>query len=184
MVKEIAEKLKATPLAGCYLAIDQTGVGRPIVDLFFEANLPCAIYPVTITAGLTEGKAEGGHHVPKKNLVAVLQMLLGQRRLRAPKGIPFGDVLMRELQNFQVKITAAGNETFAAWRENAHDDLVLAVALAAWLGEHCGGPWEPSEVRPEDRSLVSQAPPGVFLDNSEEQRGHTTLWKAPPAQWP
>jgi hypothetical protein len=31
-----------------------------------------------------------------------------------------------------VKITAAANETFAAWREGAHDDLVLAVALACW----------------------------------------------------
>jgi hypothetical protein len=23
-----------------------------------------------------------------------------------------------------------------AWRQGAHDDLVLAVAIAAWLGEH------------------------------------------------
>jgi hypothetical protein len=23
------------------------------------------------------------------------------------------------------------------WREGAHDDLVLAVAVAAWLGEQC-----------------------------------------------
>jgi hypothetical protein len=36
---------------------------------------------------------------------------------------------------FQVKVTASAHETFGSWRENAHDDLVLAVALAAWLGE-------------------------------------------------
>jgi hypothetical protein len=43
--------------------------------------------------------------------------------------------LVRELQNFQVKITAAANETFGVWRDGQHDDLVLAVALASWWGE-------------------------------------------------
>ena len=41
---------------------------------------------------------------------------------------------------FQVKITAAANATFGAWREGSHDDLVLAVAMACWYGEHYGGP--------------------------------------------
>jgi hypothetical protein len=40
-----------------------------------------------------------------------------------------------DLLNFKVKVTAAAHETFSA-REGAHDDLVLAVAVAAWLGEH------------------------------------------------
>jgi hypothetical protein len=35
-----------------------------------------------------------------------------------------------------VKITPTANEAFGAWREGAHDDLVLAVAIAAWEGEH------------------------------------------------
>jgi hypothetical protein len=34
-------------------------------------------------------------------------------------------------------VTPAGNETMAAdWRTRAHDDLVLALAIAVWLGEH------------------------------------------------
>jgi hypothetical protein len=28
-----------------------------------------------------------------------------------------------------------------AWREGAHDDLVLAVAIAAWKGEHLRKFW-------------------------------------------
>ena len=32
----------------------------------------------------------------------------------------------------EVKVSAAGNEQFGAWREGQHDDLVLAVALACW----------------------------------------------------
>jgi hypothetical protein len=45
------------------------------------------------------------------------------------------DRLVRELQNFRVKLTVAAHETFGAWREGDHDDLVLAVALACWLAE-------------------------------------------------
>ena len=37
----------------------------------------------------------------------------------------------------QVKVTPAGNEQFAAWREGEHDDLVFAVALARWGFKKC-----------------------------------------------
>ena len=42
---------------------------------------------------------------------------------------------MRDLETFRVKVTAAANETFGAWREGQHDDLVLAVGIAAWQAE-------------------------------------------------
>jgi hypothetical protein len=48
--------------------------------------------------------------------------------------------LVEELLAFQVRVTAAANETFGAWREGRHDDLVLAVAVAAWAGEHLAPP--------------------------------------------
>jgi hypothetical protein len=32
-------------------------------------------------------------------------------------------------------VTAAGNETFASWRENVHDDVVFACMLAVFAGE-------------------------------------------------
>jgi hypothetical protein len=46
--------------------------------------------------------------------------------------MPLAEVLSKEFLNFRVKITIAGNETFEAWRERDHDDLVFAVAFAAW----------------------------------------------------
>src|SRR5262245_44739878 len=36
---------------------------------------------------------------------------------------------------FKVKVRLAANETFGAWREGTHDDLVLAVALTVWSAE-------------------------------------------------
>ena len=48
---------------------------------------------------------------------------------------------MRELTTFQVKITPAANEVFGAWRQGAHDDLVLAVAIAIWQAERALEVW-------------------------------------------
>jgi hypothetical protein len=49
--------------------------------------------------------------------------------------LPESAMLVRELAAFQLKVSAASKEELDAWREGAHDDLVLAVAVAAWLGE-------------------------------------------------
>jgi hypothetical protein len=44
-------------------------------------------------------------------------------------------LLVQELENFRAKVTTAKNEGLESWREGRHDDLILAVAVAAWLGE-------------------------------------------------
>jgi hypothetical protein len=74
--------------------------------------------------------------VPKKELVSVLQVLLQSKRLQVARALPMAAVLVKELECFRVKFTPSANETFEAWRERDHDDLVLAAALAAWVGEH------------------------------------------------
>ncbi len=47
--------------------------------------------------------------------------------------------LVSGLQAFKVSISLKGHDSYGndvgQWRENPHDDLVLAVALAAWYGE-------------------------------------------------
>jgi hypothetical protein len=70
--------------------------------------------------------------VSKHDLVSVAQVALQNGRLRIAEKLPDAAVLVKELQNFQVKITDMGNDTYGAWREGPHDDLVLAVALALW----------------------------------------------------
>jgi hypothetical protein len=49
-------------------------------------------------------------------------------RDESPSEFPMQD----EDRDMRAKGTAAGNTQFGAWREGAHDDLVLAVALACW----------------------------------------------------
>ncbi|MEJ7863244.1 MAG: hypothetical protein WKF90_16565 [Pyrinomonadaceae bacterium] len=59
-----------------------------------------------------------------------VQLYLQSRRLKIASQLPEADTLTRKLQNFRVKITDAANDTYGAWREGTHDDLVLAAALA------------------------------------------------------
>jgi hypothetical protein len=46
-------------------------------------------------------------HVPKKELVSCLQVLLQGHRLKIAETLPEAKTLVRELETFQVKITAA-----------------------------------------------------------------------------
>ncbi len=116
------------------LVVDATGVGRPVVDLFRKAGLrPVAI---TITGGNTVTVGGGGYHVPKRDLVSTLQVLFQSGRLKVAGGLKLAPVLVEELLNFKVKINVkTAHDSYEAWREGIHDDLVLAVALACWYGE-------------------------------------------------
>jgi hypothetical protein len=131
----IVQLFAEPPLAYSTLAVDQTGVGRAVVDMIRQARPKATIRPITITAGIAVVPAGAGWHVPKKELVSSLQVLLQSRRLQVARSLPSAVVLVKELEAFRVKITASAHETFESWRERAHDDLVLAVAMAAWVGE-------------------------------------------------
>lgn len=105
-------------------------MGAPVVDLLRQAG--AYPVPVTITGGDTTSKDEDGFRVPKRDLVTTVQVLLQTERLKCAK-LPDWPALEAELLNFQVKIsTVTAHDSYGAWREGAHDDLVLAVALACW----------------------------------------------------
>jgi hypothetical protein len=145
IVGQVSELLRRPPLPRSTLVVDQTGVGACVVDLFRQAALPVLLRPLLITGGNAVTTDEHGvWHVPKRELVSVLQLLLQSGRLKIPANIPGQEALVKELLAFRVKITTAGNESFEAWRERDHDDLVLAVALAAWVGVKVPDPRPPA----------------------------------------
>lgn len=115
------------------LIVDQTGVGRAVIDIMKKEGLkPIGI---TITGGHEIVETPEGYHVPKKELVTALLVLFQSGQLKIARKLPDSQVLVKELENFRVKVNVrTGNETFEAWREYEHDDLVLSVALAAWYG--------------------------------------------------
>jgi hypothetical protein len=120
---------------GAELAIDMTGVGRPVFDMFHWSSInPTG---VQITAGTAETRDGNVCHVPKLVLVSRLQALLHQGRLKILRQLPEAETLIRELQDFRVEYTQFGNLTFNA-RSGRHDDLVLALAIAVWRAEGGG----------------------------------------------
>jgi hypothetical protein len=136
IVQCVAELLATPPLREqAALVVDRTGVGGAVVDLLTDAHLsPVA---VTITAGhQVHRESKLRINIPKRELVGCLQILLQTGRLKIASALPEAELLVKELLNFQVKITAAAHDSYGVWREGLHDDLVLALALATWYGEH------------------------------------------------
>jgi hypothetical protein len=114
-----------------YLVVDQTGVGRPVIDMMYEADLACKILPVTITSGANEAESGDGYRVPKRDLITGLLLLLQNGALNLSVGMRDGAALTKELSAMRVSVTAGGREKYGA-KSGEHDDLVLATALAGW----------------------------------------------------
>ncbi|HEY7312927.1 MAG TPA: hypothetical protein VH643_26420 [Gemmataceae bacterium] len=119
------------------LVVDGTAVGRGTVDLFRQAELPVSEFvSVTVTAGHQAHRLTPEFWTtPKKDLVAAVQSVLQGRRLKVARGLREAATLTRELATFRAKTTTSASESLDDWREGRHDDLVLAVALAVWMGE-------------------------------------------------
>jgi phage FluMu gp28-like protein len=116
-----------TPLLGdlCRLAYDAGGVGAAVGEL-----LPASAIPIVITAGSSVSRHGAGWRVGKVRLVADLLHLAGAGRLVVPPGCRGADDLRRELQSFAWMPTKRGVRLEA--RGGAHDDLVMAAALAVF----------------------------------------------------
>jgi hypothetical protein len=151
----IVEKCVAVKrmLPGSVLVVDATGVGRAVVDLFWQAGLHP--YAITITGGNkatteAEKKVESARkqgvfmtpdlrdrltwNVPKRDLVAAMQVALQTRTLKVASEIPDSQTFITEMLNFKVKIdTKTAHDSYEAWREGIHDDIVLAAAIAIYV---------------------------------------------------
>jgi hypothetical protein len=120
------------------LAVDYTGAGTAVLEVLRKGAMYRNVRPILITAGRhVAPNPRGGWSVPRCELAGTLQVLLQSRRLRIAQGLAEGPTLVGELASFQVReVAAADNTAVGPWRQGPQDDLVLAVAVACWLGEH------------------------------------------------
>jgi hypothetical protein len=121
------------------LAVDCSGVGEGVVELLLKARLPATIVAVRITggAGVSKQKWPGESyidcwHVAKSLLVSVLVAGLQTEQVVIGRDIEGREDLIREFQDFQAKVTAAGNDKFEA-KVGKHDDMIMAISYVAWL---------------------------------------------------
>lgn len=135
---EVVEKLRElksrSELRHAELAVDATGVGRPVLDYLDRAGLrPIAItiHGGEQTTALKDRYLE--YRVPKRDIIATLQVAVQNGWLKLNPVLKHAPTLTKELQAMKVRIDRrTAHDSYGAWREGEHDDLVLAVGIAVW----------------------------------------------------
>ena len=113
------------------LYVDKTGVGAGVTDLLKAKGL--YFTPITIHGGEKVHREGWTYNVPKKDLVAALEVPFDTGTLKVAEGLKLWPTLKAELLNFRRKQNQkTAHISFEHWREGDHDDLVLACALACW----------------------------------------------------
>lgn len=135
-LRDLIKALPSKPI----LAIDYTGVGQAVLDIIVYAQLGIPIVAVQIATSQMKDATRDKMRpwkwtVPKRDLVAVMHVLLQTDRFRVADGVPDRELLREEMRSFRMKITDSANLQFGEWRDGQHDDLVLATALSCWAGE-------------------------------------------------
>jgi hypothetical protein len=160
IIKHVRQLLLREPikrrLRHTALLVDKTGVGAAVVDGFKQAG----VNPISITihggsAVTWESRSFTDARVPKRDLVAAVQVLLQNGRLKIAEGLELAPTLRKELLGFRVKVDPkTAHDSYEHWREGDHDDLVLATALACWYREHINREVEARNVRQGGRFRV------------------------------
>jgi hypothetical protein len=127
--KEIKDEEKC---GGTDVLLDLTGSGRAIVELFERAE----INPIEVRivgAGVTEEKVKNGPwRIPKVELIGALRVLYEAGRLKMAKDLDLVPTLLEEFRAVKMRPPRIDPNDPESWREGQFDDLILAVALAAW----------------------------------------------------
>jgi hypothetical protein len=125
------------------LAVDGTGMGRTVVDVFKDeidgrrgAYLPELDFRPVNWRGSTESmkppeRTDGYWGVPWAQAVwpAVVAFQEGQIRIGR---VDDKEQLLHELTHCKLKKTKTGVDKYESWREKDHDDLLSALTLAYW----------------------------------------------------
>lgn len=133
IVAQLGALLQRPPLSELSVAVllDCGGVGVAISDYCWQAGI--AHVAITATGGDVVRVLDGGRtiHCPKRELVASGQVALAEGRIRIASGLPLAPILVKELSDYRVSISASGHDSYSA-RENEHDDLTYALCQLTW----------------------------------------------------
>ena len=114
------------------VVVDATGGGAPVVEAMRQAGMGAEITAVTITGGDKESHKGLDYHVPKQDLMMGLQMALEKEELKISRKVGEAGALVKELVNMRAQTGVRGRVRVGADAFGEHDDLVMALALAAW----------------------------------------------------
>ena len=87
---------------------------RPLICTPRSNKLRARLIPISIHGGDAAIRDGGGWQVPKRDLVGVTQLLLQQQWLRIAPALPESATLTKEFQDYRVKISATGDDSYDA----------------------------------------------------------------------
>jgi len=128
-IHRLAQKLAAS--ARCAVIVDATGVGLPIVDALRAPAARWSLMPVIISHADREAHADGFWRVPKRDLMARLQIAFDFEELAISGHLEERETLVEELTAMRATIRSSGRTRYES-PGDLHDDLALALSLAWW----------------------------------------------------
>ena len=135
------------------LVINITGTGRHVGEAMSRVDLRPIM--VTVTGGSGERHDPGRWQewsIARNELIGQLLFAFQNDRFRVAKGMDLAGKFVEELQAFKLKRPALNPNDPEAWRERPDEDLVFAVALAAWRARRYQ-PKPPAQIDRENRGL-------------------------------
>jgi hypothetical protein len=147
-VREVVARARPRAAGALTVYVDATGVGGPVLDVVRSVDLHAALMSVYFTstdrlvpvhqerpktAGVL-GSSRGPVielRMGKAYMVSRLQALLQGRRLEFAHDLPGAAAVRKEISDYEIRASDAGNDTFGAFSHGTHDDVVAAVGLAS-----------------------------------------------------
>ncbi|HYP08217.1 MAG TPA: hypothetical protein VER03_18430 [Bryobacteraceae bacterium] len=133
-VARLARALSHSGACPTTVAIDATGVGLPVVDALRMPGESWRLMPVTIGYADHANYSEGFWRVPKRDLIAGLQLAFDARRFNIASALRDAEVLVEELCSMRANTRPSGAVSLASPGAQ-HDDLAIALSLAWWAAE-------------------------------------------------
>ncbi|MFN8942718.1 MAG: hypothetical protein ACK555_07890 [Acidobacteriota bacterium] len=110
---------KVEALGRSVLVFDQTGVGDAVYEMIRESLRGANVEGVVLT------------HELKRDMYSALETNLEQGKLRIAENCHSSRELKQELLSVEIRRVGFGYK-YGAFDKGAHDDLVMALALACW----------------------------------------------------
>lgn len=122
------------------LIVDSTGVGEAVCDnltdigltpqrIIFTGGDNASIRSVTNRSGFVTRTT---YNVPKTELIDTLKLAMQEGRIRIAPGIPFEKDIREQFSHFVGKMSKSKNMIYGNDKDEIHDDIVCAFAMAAW----------------------------------------------------
>lgn len=120
-----------------HVVVDITMAGKPVAELLKRAGLKFT--SVILSNGDRSARSDGITYIPKRELISNMVVMLQEGNIQFAKSDTRAAQLQEEMFRYKENKTGSNLEAAQVWRENANDDLLFAVCMAAWKAHRGAG---------------------------------------------